>query len=217
MPDQRSRESQESDALRPTDPTSVAPSSPTPGGRSHRSAKMGAVANHRFSSCDTQNTTSMSLSVKTSPNDDFFLKRSMDRRTAARQGENNRKTRRITRIQPMTTKIIPKSRRRRGQTDRETTIYASEGRNRLYAQPLRGTGREWRRCTVLDVSTPEHAHRIAMVGRAHVARMERRRHTITSGKLSHDVTFCVTSLTAAQADAAHILELVRSHWTMDNR
>ena len=77
--------------------------------------------------------------------------------------------------------------------------------------------REWRRCTVLDVSTPEHDHRIAMVGRAHVARLERRRYTITSGKLSHDVTFCVTSLTAAQADAAHILELVRSHWTMDNR
>ena len=43
--------------------------------------------------------------------------------------------------------------------------------------------REWRRCTVLDVSTPEHDHRIAMFDRAHVARLERRRHTITSGKV----------------------------------
>ena len=47
----------------------------------------------------------------------------MDRRTAARQGENDRKTRRITRIQPIATKIIPKSRRRQGKTDGETTIY----------------------------------------------------------------------------------------------
>ena len=47
----------------------------------------------------------------------------MDRRTAARQGENDRKTRRITRIQPFATKIRPKSRPRRGKTDSETTIY----------------------------------------------------------------------------------------------
>ena len=47
---------------------------------------------------------------------------------------------------------------------------------------------------------PGHDHLIA-VGRAHVARMGRRRHTITSDKVSHDVTSCVTSLTAVQADA----------------
>ena len=82
----------------------------------------------------------------------------------------------------------------------------------------KGHGRlEWRRCTVIDVTTPDHAHLIAMVGRAHVARIERRRQNIKLGKISHDVTSCVTSLTAAQADAANILELVRSHWTMDNR
>ena len=41
--------------------------------------------------------------------------------------------------------------------------------------------------------------------------------TITSDEVSHDVTFCVTSLTAAPADAANIRERVRAPWTMDNR
>ena len=82
----------------------------------------------------------------------------------------------------------------------------------------KGHGRlEWRRCTVIDVTTPDHAHPIAMYGRAQVARIERQRQTVKSGKVSHEVTYCVTSLTAAQADAANILELVRSHWKIENR
>ena len=69
----------------------------------------------------------------------FFLKRSIDRRTTAQRGNNDRKTRQITRIQPIATKIRPKSQRRQGKTDSETTTYmSSEGRHRLYAQPLRG-------------------------------------------------------------------------------
>jgi len=82
----------------------------------------------------------------------------------------------------------------------------------------KGHGRlEWRRCTVRDITGPEHAHLMAMVGRAQVARMERQRHNIKSGKVSQDVTCCVTSLTAAHADAERILKQVRSHRSIENR
>ena len=69
----------------------------------------------------------------------------------------------------------------------------------------------------LDVSTPEPAQHIAMDGRAQVARLEWRRQNSKSGKVSHDVTDGVPSLTTAPADAAKILERVRSHWKIANR
>ena len=70
---------------------------------------------------------------------------------------------------------------------------------------------------MLDVSTPEPAPRIAMDGRAQVAPIARRRQNSKSGKGSHAVTDGVTSLTTAPADAAKILERVRSHWKIANR
>ncbi len=65
---------------------------------------------------------------------------------------------------------------------------------------------------VLDVSTPEPAQRIAMDGRAQVARLEWRRQNSKSGKGSPDVTDGVTSLTTVPAKCRRKLLPVAHRW-----
>ena len=49
-----------------------------------------------------------------------------------------------------------------------------------------------------------------------VFRIERRFVRISDGKVEEETTYGVTSLTAAEADAARLLEIVRGHWRIEN-
>ncbi len=52
-------------------------------------------------------------------------------------------------------------------------------------------------------------------GAAQVARIERIRET--GGKISTEIAYIVTSLTAAEADPKRLLDLSRTHWAIENR
>ena len=52
-------------------------------------------------------------------------------------------------------------------------------------------------------------------GRAQVARIERERRV--GDKVSSEIAYVVTSLTAAKAGPARLLELSRGHWAIENR
>lgn len=76
----------------------------------------------------------------------------------------------------------------------------------------RGHGRiEWRGLEVREV-TPEE------MGFPHVAQVARidRIRELKNGRQEVDTVWIITSLTAAQADAARLLELVRQYWTIEN-
>ena len=76
----------------------------------------------------------------------------------------------------------------------------------------RGHGRiEWRGIEVREV-TPEE------MGFPHVAQVARidRIRELKNGRQEVDTVWIITSLTAAQADAARLLELVRQYWTIEN-
>ena len=76
----------------------------------------------------------------------------------------------------------------------------------------RGHGRiEWRGIEVREV-TPEE------MGFPHVAQVARidRIRELKNGRQEVETVWIITSLTAAQADAARLLELVRQYWTIEN-
>ena len=50
-----------------------------------------------------------------------------------------------------------------------------------------------------------------------VFKLERHFERVADGHVMHEVVYGVTSLTAQKADAARLLELVRSHWAIENR
>jgi predicted transposase YbfD/YdcC len=50
---------------------------------------------------------------------------------------------------------------------------------------------------------------------AQVIRVERERKT--QGETSHEIAYFITSLDRQKADAARLLELIRSHWHIENR
>jgi len=52
-------------------------------------------------------------------------------------------------------------------------------------------------------------------GAAQVARIERIRET--GGKMSTEIAYIVTSLTAAEASPKQLLDLSRTHWAIENR
>jgi predicted transposase YbfD/YdcC len=52
---------------------------------------------------------------------------------------------------------------------------------------------------------------------AQVAKIERTTRHLTSGTTRTEVAYLVTSLSAAQADAARLLALNRGHWEIENR
>jgi predicted transposase YbfD/YdcC len=49
-----------------------------------------------------------------------------------------------------------------------------------------------------------------------VYRLERHFTRIADGKITHEVAYGVTSLTATKADAAQLLRLIRGHWAIEN-
>ena len=76
----------------------------------------------------------------------------------------------------------------------------------------RGHGRiEWRGIEVREV-TPEE------MGFPHVAQVARidRIRELKNGRQEIETVWIITSLTAAQADAARLLELVRQYWAIEN-
>lgn len=76
----------------------------------------------------------------------------------------------------------------------------------------RGHGRiEWRGIEVREV-TPDQ------MGFPHVAQVARidRIRELKNGRQEVQTVWIITSLTAAQADAARLLELVRQYWTIEN-
>lgn len=76
----------------------------------------------------------------------------------------------------------------------------------------RGHGRiEWRGIEVREV-TPEE------MGFPHVAQVARidRIRELKNGRQEVETLWIITSLTAAQADAARLLELVRQYWAIEN-
>ena len=52
---------------------------------------------------------------------------------------------------------------------------------------------------------------------AQVFRIEHRFHRIRDGKLIEEVKYGVTSLTAEQADSERLLQLIRAHWSIENK
>jgi hypothetical protein len=50
-----------------------------------------------------------------------------------------------------------------------------------------------------------------------VFKLERHFARVADGQVMHEVVYGVTSLTAREANAAHLLELVRGHWGIENR
>jgi hypothetical protein len=75
-----------------------------------------------------------------------------------------------------------------------------------------GHGRiEWRGIEVREVPPEE-------MGFPHVAQVARidRIRELKNGRQEVETVWIITSLTAAQADAARLLELVRQYWTIEN-
>ena len=50
-----------------------------------------------------------------------------------------------------------------------------------------------------------------------VIKMKRYREELSSGKVSEEVAYAVTSLTSKEASAGRLLELVRGHWAIENQ
>ena len=82
----------------------------------------------------------------------------------------------------------------------------------------KGHGRiERRRCHVVDLSGAEWDGYAALHGRRQAIRVERERTVIKTGEHSLEVTWCLTSLGPERAGPEELLELVRSHWVIENR
>ena len=77
----------------------------------------------------------------------------------------------------------------------------------------KGHGRvEWRGIQVLQVTPAQMGFPFA----AQLARLDRWRYDMTKGKLEVDTVWLLTSLPAAQADGARLLELARLYWCIEN-
>jgi predicted transposase YbfD/YdcC len=50
-----------------------------------------------------------------------------------------------------------------------------------------------------------------------VFKLERHFERVADGRIMHEVVYGVTSLTVQEANAARLLEIVRSHWLIENR
>ena len=88
-----------------------------------------------------------------------------------------------------------------------------------FDQPAeKGHGRiENRRCLVLDISSPDWNNYCRLYGRQQAIRIERERYVLKTGKTSHEVAYCLTSLSAEKASPEQLLALVRNHWHLENR
>ena len=90
-----------------------------------------------------------------------------------------------------------------------------------FAQPAeKAPGRlENRRCQVVDISGSEWEGYCELYGRQQARRLEREPYDydIKKDKTSHEVVYCLTSLSADEAGPEPLLALVRNHWHLDNR
>jgi predicted transposase YbfD/YdcC len=76
----------------------------------------------------------------------------------------------------------------------------------------KGHGRiELRRCAASAEVVPH----LNWPGAAQVVRIERSREI--AGKTTTEIVYCVTSLTAAEADPRRLLDLARAHWGIENK
>ena len=76
---------------------------------------------------------------------------------------------------------------------------------------------ERRRCAVVDLSGAEWDGYAALHGRRQAMRIEREREILKTGERSVEATWCLTSLGPERAGPEQLLELVRNHWTIENR
>ena len=82
----------------------------------------------------------------------------------------------------------------------------------------KGHGRiETRRCAAVDLTAAKWNGRCDIFGRRQAMRVERERILVKTGEVTREVTFCLTSLAAGAAGPAKLLNLVRSHWEVENR
>ncbi|MDE2753730.1 MAG: ISAs1 family transposase [Gemmatimonadota bacterium] len=82
----------------------------------------------------------------------------------------------------------------------------------------KGHGRlERRRCDAVDLTGAEWDGYAALHGRRQAIRVEREREVLKTGEHSLEVTWCLTSLDPERAGPEELLELVRNHWTIENR
>jgi predicted transposase YbfD/YdcC len=87
--------------------------------------------------------------------------------------------------------------------DRRSTSQREVGHGRI----------EWREL----VSSEAAAAQIRWPGVAQVFRVQRERRQKKSGAREAETVYGITSLTAKQADAHRLLELVRGHWRIENQ
>ena len=88
-----------------------------------------------------------------------------------------------------------------------------------FDQPAeKGHGRiENRRCLALDISGSKWDNYCQLYGRQQAIRIERERYVLKTDKTSHEVVYCLTSLSAEKASPEQLLALVRNHWHLENR
>ena len=85
-------------------------------------------------------------------------------------------------------------------------------------QREKGHGRiENRRGRTVDLQGPQWDGFVALPGRRQGLRLKRSRKEVQSGKVSHETVYAVTSLGPEQADAKRLMDLVRGHWTIENK
>ncbi|MDE2921374.1 MAG: ISAs1 family transposase [Acidobacteriota bacterium] len=76
---------------------------------------------------------------------------------------------------------------------------------------------ERRRYWVKDISAPGWDGYANLYGRQQAIRIERERQVLKSGQSSLEVSYALTSLSAAQATPKQLAGLIRDHWQIENR
>jgi len=71
-------------------------------------------------------------------------------------------------------------------------------------------------CAVVDLSGAEWDGYAVLYGYRQAMRIERKREIAKTGKRSRKITWCLTSLGPESASHEEVLDLVRSHWTIEN-
>ena len=64
---------------------------------------------------------------------------------------------------------------------------------------------------------PKWHGRCDLFGRRQAVRVERERIVVKTGEIAREVAFCLTSLGADEAGPEELLNLVRTHWQVENR
>ena len=82
----------------------------------------------------------------------------------------------------------------------------------------KGNGRiDTRICKVIDLSGPGWDEYAALYGRKQAICITRERYILTTGKVSVEDTYCLTSLSRQQASPDELLAMIRGHWAIENK